>query len=189
LLTASCRQQIVYASTFVFYLELYLSKGALLALFLEVFGQNCSRRNTITLYSLSAFCIVSFFVTCLTVLFYCDMRCYWDPKNPCPSKCDLVKGNLGWALQFTSGLISMYSILKGQSPVLIRTDGPAPDSLYPAPGMDQPPQDVEGAKDQRRRHLLRRRHQPDLYHCPVVHCPRRVCAPGLVRGRTCVAPL
>ncbi|KAK7222468.1 hypothetical protein V2G26_010471 [Clonostachys chloroleuca] len=89
---------------FPFYIEQYLNKGTLIALYFEIFGQHMGKTRT-SLFALSTFCIIGFTTTVLMNLFYCRFGCYWSLDNPCDASCVVVKDNVGWAFHFASGLL------------------------------------------------------------------------------------
>ncbi|KAH7141062.1 hypothetical protein EDB81DRAFT_900684 [Dactylonectria macrodidyma] len=84
-----------------FYLEVYLYKAALLALYYEIFARD-SRKLRAALTCLSGYCAVGYITTMCVVLFLCDWGCYWSLDAPCSPRCTTVTDNLGWAFHLTA---------------------------------------------------------------------------------------
>ncbi|VUC29220.1 unnamed protein product [Clonostachys rosea] len=89
---------------FPFYVETYLNKGTLIALYFEIFGQHIGKTRS-SLFALSTFCVIGLTTTVLMNLFYCRFGCYWSLDNPCDAHCVIVKDNVGWAFHFACGLL------------------------------------------------------------------------------------
>jgi hypothetical protein len=73
--------QTFFSLYFPFYIEQYLNKGTLIALYFEIFGQHMGKTRT-SLFALSTFCIIGFTTTVLMNLFYCRFGCYWYARSP-----------------------------------------------------------------------------------------------------------
>ncbi|KAH7144163.1 hypothetical protein B0J13DRAFT_525555 [Dactylonectria estremocensis] len=83
--------KIAFFMNIPFYLEMYLYKAALLALYYEIFARD-SRKLRAALTCLSVYCAVGFITT-------------MSLDAPCSTHCTTVADNLGWAFHFTAEVL------------------------------------------------------------------------------------
>ncbi|KAH8645699.1 hypothetical protein BX600DRAFT_444264 [Xylariales sp. PMI_506] len=93
-----------YGEYFPFYIEQYLNKASLIALYYEIFRPDSVKLQK-ALFGLVLYCGASFIITMCMVLGACPWGCYWSLTDPCPEVCRAVSDNLGWGLHFSSDLM------------------------------------------------------------------------------------
>ncbi|KAH8686294.1 hypothetical protein BGZ61DRAFT_296845, partial [Ilyonectria robusta] len=90
-----------------FFTALYLCKGALLAVYLQVFPKSMRKRRTF-LWGTVGFVVISYITSILMVLCVClPIKSNWslDSKTACPPKSVGLVFQVGWALHFSGDLL------------------------------------------------------------------------------------
>ncbi|KAJ3541535.1 hypothetical protein NM208_g4560 [Fusarium decemcellulare] len=99
--------KLVWVSNFTFYATSYLCKGALLAVYLQVFPVFMVKRR-IFLWATIVYVVAGFIVTVALVLGLCPPESNWslDPNTRCPPRAWMLSFQVGFALDFSGDILT-----------------------------------------------------------------------------------